>query len=402
MRRHLVPGWRFLAVFLREALEVLHLALQPVDLAAELDDDLIELADHSLQVGVPDLEVREPLVGGRVLGHLARIMRHARRAANPASTPAPRKKRSGRQTLFRLEVRVSADAADEVGAFLVASGAGGVEEQSSPRTARLFTYSADRRALERLAALATKELTRAGVGVKASVGPAKAGLASWETDWMRHLEPVRVSPSLTLVPTTGGEPEPGPGRVVRLEPAMAFGFGEHATTRMAAREIERLASSGKARAVLDVGTGSGVLAVVAAVCGSVRVVGVDLDEVAVKAARKNAALNGVGSRCRFSTSPVSRARGEFDVVVANVDLRTLLDLAAVLVRRVAPGGTLLLTGILAEHARELSAAYVALGLRRARPASTAKGRARAARFLEEDGWAALALTKPVSRGKAGT
>jgi ribosomal protein L11 methyltransferase len=132
--------------------------------------------------------------------------------------------------------------------------------------------------------------------------------------------------------------------------------------------------------VLDFGTGSGVLAVVAAVSGAARVIGLDVAPAAVAAARANAARNGVSKKCRFAEGGLGRLGAPFDLVVANVDLSTLIGLAESLGKRVARGGTLLVTGFLEEDARELSLRYRALGFR-------ASGR------REEYGWALLAFRK---------
>src|SRR4029077_18047415 len=134
-----------------------------------------------------------------------------------------------------------------------------------------------------------------------------------------------------LVPTTAEEPRE-PGVMVRLGPALAFGFGEHPTTRMAASEVERRCRGG-ARRVLDFGTGSGVLAVVAAVSGAARVIGLDVAPAAVGAARADAARNGVSKKCRFAEGSPGRLGAPFDLVVANVDLSTLIGLAESLGKR---------------------------------------------------------------------
>ena len=162
---------------------------------------------------------------------------------------------------------------------------------------------------------------------------------------------------------------PGPGagaaRVVLLEPAMAFGFGDHPTTRLAARAVERFCRRGAPSAVLDVGTGSGVLALVAALSGARRAVGIDVDPRAVIAARRNAALNGVAARCRFSRAKLAQLPGRYPLVVANIGAQTLMDSAKALRRRLSAGGTLLLTGILSGDAAEVLACYTKLGFQKA-------------------------------------
>jgi len=271
-----------------------------------------------------------------------------------------------------LEIHVSSEVAEDVAGWLVELGAGGVEEQPGAADSRLVTYGEDRTALGGLGQRVRERLRSLGIGARARVRQAPALLSTWDTEWMRYLEPVRISPTLTLVPTTrsgAGSPPRGdvpPGRAVVLEPAMAFGFGEHPTTRLAARILETECRARPTPSVLDLGTGSGVLAIVAAVSGARRVVGLDVEPVAVAAARRNATLNGVARLCRFSVTPLSRVRSKFDVVVANIDARTLAELARPLTRALSVGGVLVLTGLLAEQANDVSARYRELGFRATR------------------------------------
>jgi ribosomal protein L11 methyltransferase len=296
-------------------------------------------------------------------------MRHPRRPANAEKPPA----------LFQLELRVPLEAAEPAGALLVEEGMGAAVLDEQPREAKVTCYGEDRSALVRAAESVKSRLAAGGIRARVRVNRAPRALDGWRTEWTRDLKAVRISPTLWLVPTTAEEPRE-PGTVVRLEPALAFGFGEHPTTRMAAAEVERRCRDG-ARRVLDFGTGSGVLAVVAAVSGAARVTGLDVDPAAVAAAGANAARNGVSKQCRFGGGGLGSLRTPFDLVVANVDLSTLDRLAESLARRVAPGGVLLLTGFLEEDARALSRAYRALGFR-------ASGR------REEAGWVLLAFRRP--------
>lgn len=276
------------------------------------------------------------------------------------SRPVARGSRGGPApfTLHELRVRVAKGVAEEVGALMVSEGAGGVvEEPAGKGHAALVTYG-DRAALEELARRLSETL---GEDTAAAVRPAPAAVSGWETAFLEHLEPVRLGRTLRLVPLRDGEaPAPRPGDIL-LEPAVAFGFGEHPTTRMAARALERYCRAHGGASVLDVGTGTGVLALVAVRSGAGRAVGVDIDAAAVAAARSNARRNGLSRRCRFSGTPIGRVRGTFDVVVANVDRSTLLRFARSIAVRVSPSGALLLTGILPSDAAELTGCYGALG-----------------------------------------
>jgi ribosomal protein L11 methyltransferase len=189
---------------------------------------------------------------------------------------------------------------------------------------------------------------------------------------------------LVAVPTTSAAPRLARGtRAVLLEPALAFGFGEHPTTRLAARAVEEVCLRRKTDRVLDAGTGSGILAFTALLSGARRVVGVDVDPAAVVAARRNAKRNGLADRCRFSRTPVARLRGRFGLVVANIRFAPLVRLAPALARLVAARGVLLLSGVLVSERRELELRYLGLGFRRLS--------VRAPR--SQHGWALVALER---------
>jgi ribosomal protein L11 methyltransferase len=270
--------------------------------------------------------------------------------------------RSGGTALCELRVTVAASRGDEVSAVLIRNGAGGVvEEAAAGGGVRLITYG-ERPMLERLAETVSSALVALPSRALVEMRAAPASLDGWETAWMKALEPVKISRSLTLVPTNAVPPKTGKASVVRLRPALAFGFGEHPTTRLAARAVEHRCRAGGVKTVLDVGTGTGVLAIVATVSGASRAVGIDVDPRAVRAAKQNAALNGVAGPCRFSTRALSRVRGNFDLVVANIDRGTILAQASALRRAVAPRGALLLTGFLSEDVPDIERPFLALGL----------------------------------------
>jgi ribosomal protein L11 methyltransferase len=265
------------------------------------------------------------------------------------------------RTLFRLVVRVLPEDADAAGRVLVEEGAGGAVQEELPHEARVVCFGESREVLVPLSLAVKNRLREAGIAATCRVGRAPRAFDAWRTEWTEALAPVKISETLWLVPTGSPAPPCEPGEIVWLEPALAFGFGEHATTRMAARAVENACAAG-ARTMLDFGCGSGVLSLVGAHAGAARVAGVDADPVAVASARRNAALNHTAAKCRFSETRLSRLRAVFDVVVANVDRATLLERAAELCGRVAPGGTLLLTGFLAEDAPALARRYRAQGL----------------------------------------
>lgn len=176
-----------------------------------------------------------------------------------------------------------------------------------------------------------------------------------EQDWVRltqsQFAPVEITPEFWIVPTWH-EPPAGARQVIRLDPGLAFGTGTHPTTRMCLRWIASRAEMGGKR-VLDYGCGSGILAIGAAKFGAAEIDAVDIDEAAVDATRLNAEANGVHLKAGLS----ELARGRYDIVLANILATPLKVLAPLLCEHVAPGGSLVLAGILERQADELKLAY---------------------------------------------
>ena len=178
-----------------------------------------------------------------------------------------------------------------------------------------------------------------------------------EQDWVRltqsQFAPVEVTPEFWIVPTWHEPPEQA-RQVIRLDPGLAFGTGTHPTTRMCLRWIATRGEGGLAgRRVLDYGCGSGILAIGAAKFGSTDIDAVDIDEAAVSSTVLNAEANGV----KLKAGLPDAAKGEYDIVLANI-LATPLKLLAPLLRgHVKSGGSLVMAGILERQADELKEAY---------------------------------------------
>ena len=151
--------------------------------------------------------------------------------------------------------------------------------------------------------------------------------------------------------------------VIALDPGMAFGTGTHASTRLVLEELDRLDAEGLAPArVLDVGAGSGILAIAAVkLWPAATVVAVDNDPIAVAACAENAGVNAVGDRIASAATPVGDVDGQFELVLANIQAHVLRELLPGLAPRVAPGGTLVMSGLLSPQAEAVAEAYAAVG-----------------------------------------
>lgn len=175
-----------------------------------------------------------------------------------------------------------------------------------------------------------------------------------EQDWVRitqsQFSPVEITPDFWIVPSWHEAP-PQARRVMRLDPGLAFGTGTHPTTRMCLRWIATQVQPWPR--VLDYGCGSGILAIGAALHGAQDIDAVDIDPAAVTSTRDNATANGV----TVNPGLPELARGEYPLVIANILAIPLKLLAPLLSAHVAPGGHLILAGILSRQADELKAAY---------------------------------------------
>ncbi len=177
-----------------------------------------------------------------------------------------------------------------------------------------------------------------------------------DEDWVRltqsQFTPVEITPTFWIVPTWH-EPPAQARKTIRLDPGLAFGTGTHPTTRMCLRWIARHGSQNSLGRVLDYGCGSGILAIGAAKFGAGPVDAVDIDPAAVDSTLANALANQV----TLNAGLPDRAQGKYHTVLANILATPLKVLAPLLVAHVAPGGALVLAGILERQAEELASAY---------------------------------------------
>ncbi len=202
----------------------------------------------------------------------------------------------------------------------------------------------------------------------------------WQGNWRRFFRPVRISPKLLVLPVWEElPPHVEEAHIIRIDPGPAFGTGQHATTKMCLRAMESFEAKG-AQTLLDVGTGSGILAIYGAKLGFEKIEAIDVDPEAVRWAERNIGLNGAANAIILSGSGIETIEGRFSLVCANLILGELLRLMPVLSRLVETGGHLVASGILRDQVERIEEALPATELF-------------TSHTLYEDEWACMVLMK---------
>ncbi len=168
----------------------------------------------------------------------------------------------------------------------------------------------------------------------------------WAERWKEYFKAFEIVPGLVIAPTWESYQADGGTKMIRMDPGMAFGTGQHETTRLCLQMLREPDLITPETTLLDVGSGTGILGMAALLFGAARVVAIDNDEEAVKAARANAELNRLSEKMAVSGTPLAELSTTFQVVVANIVHDVLLELSDDLVRVVQPGGTLVLSGLI--------------------------------------------------------
>lgn len=274
--------------------------------------------------------------------------------------------------LFALTVTTAPEAEDAVAELLLRT------TSESPITtfdrirglSRVVVYlkdagflTADRRRELRAGLRAIEEC---GLNIGAArIAWARVKAIDWKESWKRHFQPISVGRTLLVRPSWSRK-KPGKGqKELVLDPGLSFGTGQHPTTGFCLKEIVRLRPRSGSAAFLDVGTGSGILALAAAKVGFAPVRAFDFDPEAVAVARQNAIDNGLEDAVALSRLDVARLstspRRRYPVVCANLTADLLLRHAKALVAQVADSGTLVLAGILAEEFAHVRDAFGKMG-----------------------------------------
>ena len=201
--------------------------------------------------------------------------------------------------------------------------------------------------------------------------------ADWENGWKKYYHTLRIGQRLVVCPSW--ETPPADGCVLRLDPGMAFGTGTHETTALCLEQLDGLVRGGER--VLDVGCGSGILAIAALLLGAKEADGIDIDPMCVRTAGENAALNGVADRLTVRVGDLSeQAHGKYDIVCANIVANAIKSLSPAVPALLADGGVYITSGIIDERRDEVADALRACGF-------TVR------QILEKNGWVCIIAGK---------
>jgi ribosomal protein L11 methyltransferase len=265
-----------------------------------------------------------------------------------------------------VSLLISKEYGEAVSNFLIEQGATGVEEidEGSERI-RLKTYllqngnekkafSALHRYLKSLEVMNPEMM---GLQVETHIIPDQ----DWGESWKRFFRPLQVTSRFVVKPPWLSLRLKRGQILIDITPGMAFGTGTHATTRLCVRALEKWLKK-RGLSVLDVGTGSGILSIVSARLGAAEVLGLDTDGVAVEMARENVKQNNISNEVKIRKGNLGNVRKKFDIVVANIDLRSLRRMRWPLVRHLKGKGFLILSGILERDEEKLLQYYLETGL----------------------------------------
>lgn len=275
-------------------------------------------------------------------------------------------------TWWALDVRPDDTLRDQVAAWLVATTGEAVEERGD---GALVTFAADEQAAD---GIRSAIAARFGSGIPVARRPLEP--TDWTTRWREGLGPRQVG-RITLLPSWVPVPRDA-GIVVEIDPETAFGSGEHGSTRAALALLERHVRTGDT--VLDLGSGSGILAIAAALLGAARALGIEVDPEAMPVAVRNAERNAVADRVGFvegEAGALAPLAGPVRMVVSNILRGPNVSLLPAIARALEPGGMAIFSGMEVSEAELFRPALEGAGFRIVDEA-------------EDEGWWAVAAARP--------
>jgi ribosomal protein L11 methyltransferase len=259
---------------------------------------------------------------------------------------------------YEFKIKTPSESREAVINMLNEAGCLGVVEDPGG----LLAYFPDHSEIDRLIAVISSfshDLNRAGLPSSFAFMHVHLPDQDWNETWKKNIQPINAGETLTIIPPWD---EPRAGRLnLIIDPGMAFGTGHHETTRTCLSLIEKLSGEVNKDRFLDVGTGTGVLAICAAKLGFGEVCAVDTDPLAIEAITRNMSLNGLNNMLGVEYS-VSDAQGSFDMIAANLISETLIALAPEIAKRLNANGIAILSGMITGQEEEVISAMTGEGL----------------------------------------
>ena len=199
------------------------------------------------------------------------------------------------------------------------------------------------------------------------IGIRRVAPEDWSESWKKHFKPLEISRALLVKPTWSGRRPRGGQAAVALDPGLSFGTGQHPTTRFCLEQLAAERIAGRQQSFLDIGSGSGILAIAAAKLGYQPVEAFDFDPAAVRVSRANAIQNQVEQRVRIFRQNLIRlplhGGSKFHLICANLTSDLLVQHSKRILKRLRPNGTLVLAGVLRSQFVEVHRYYLAMGLK---------------------------------------
>ncbi len=197
-------------------------------------------------------------------------------------------------------------------------------------------------------------------GIAHSIELNKINESDWSENWKQYFKPLEIGDRLAICPSWDKYDNVEHRAVLNIDPGVAFGTGAHDTTRLCLGVLDKICGAGKS--VLDIGSGSGILAISSVLLGCDSALGVDIDAMAVKVANENAALNGVSDRCRFiSGDLVDKVSGRYDIVCANIVADVIISLCDSVGAFLKDDGVFVCSGIIDTREADVLAKLKATG-----------------------------------------
>ena len=282
-----------------------------------------------------------------------------------------------RETWVEVSIKVTGDLTDAVSNFVTEIGAQGVYEESleiqentdfpkpeTEQTVKVYLPQ-DLRLDHRLDALGAYLKSLAALFPEFPLPTYSTEIvtdADWAEGWKKYFKPVRATKNIVIKPTWERYTPVGHDIVIEMDPGMAFGTGQHASTRMCLEALEGVLlhdNAGDFRHVLDVGSGTGILGIAAAKLGAQKVLCVDIDKQATDISKENIVINQVADRVEAVTRDVAAMRESFGLIVANLTAKVLIKLRAHIASLLEPGGILIISGIIEQNREDIESHFFA-------------------------------------------